>query len=106
MLSSECLLAVDGGTVTIDGVRVVRARNQNQCSLTPTKEYLIAGLREAGGRMLRTAAGADSVFEISDSRLIPLGREDRGLVREIEEVYGNDLSRIRSDIPRRQRHRN
>jgi hypothetical protein len=100
LLPSESLLVVLGGRVTINGIRVIliRVLNEFQFELRRNKEYLIAAYLDFGGKLIRPVAAIDGVFDISDSTLIPLAPKDRELVREMEQIYGNGLSRLRSGI--------
>jgi hypothetical protein len=101
LLPSESLLVIGGGEVVIDGIRVIRSLAENQFVLAPDKEYLIAAYLEFGGKLIRPVAKAAGVFAISDSALTSLGLKNNGLVREIDELYGNNLDRLRIGIRQR-----
>jgi hypothetical protein len=50
-------------------------------------------------------AQAAGVFRIEGTSLKPLGHEQHQLVREVEELYGNDIDSVRSDIELRRQMR-
>jgi hypothetical protein len=94
LLSSECLMVRPGGTITADGIRVVR---QPQFALDQGQEYLIAVYLDCGGKLIRPVARAEGVFAISDSALIPIGSKKHPLVRDVESAYENRLDQLRLD---------
>jgi hypothetical protein len=106
LLPSESLLVVQGGVVTVDGVRVVRRVGTEGNHFIPQEEYLILGYLDYGGKLIRRSSGRASVFKVQNTRLKPFGRKEHRLVREIQERYGDDLDRFRSDARLRPRQEN
>jgi hypothetical protein len=98
LLTSESLMVRSGGTINVDGVRVVRAIGQSQFVLDQDQEYLIAVYMDCGGKLIRPVARAAGVFAISsDSTLIPKSSKQYQLVSEVESAYENRLDRLRLD---------
>jgi hypothetical protein len=101
LLPSESLLVVSGGVVTVDGVKVVRKASTGGNHYIPKEEYLIVGYLDYGGKLIRPASGRAGVFRINNGYLKSVGQEEERLVREIKEVYGNDLDNLRSGVQSR-----
>jgi hypothetical protein len=97
-LSSESLLVVWGGVVTVDGVKVVQKVSTNGTHFIPKEEYLIVGYLNYGGKLITPSEGRAGVFRINNTRLKSFGQKEHRLVREIEERYGDDLERLRSGV--------
>lgn len=104
LLSSETLLVMPGSVVTVDGVRVVRAIDG--FALSKKQEYLIAAKLACGSKLIIPVADSAGVFRIENNNLSSLDRREHELVREVEQVYGNDLGRFRSDVRMRPRREN
>jgi hypothetical protein len=98
LLPSESLLIVSGGVVTVDGVKVVRKVSTAGNHFIPKEEYLIVARLDYRGELIRRASGREGVFRINNGRLKSFGEEEHRLVREIEEIYGNDLDNLRSGV--------
>jgi hypothetical protein len=98
LLPSESLLVVYGGVVTVDGVKVIRRVSTNANHFIPKEEYLIVGYLDYGGKLIRPVSGRAGVFRINNTHLKSFGQEEEQLVREIEEIYGNDLDNLRSNL--------
>jgi hypothetical protein len=103
LLPSESLLVVQGGVVTVDGVKVVRKVSTAGNHFIPKEEYLIVAYLDYGGKLIRPATGRAGVFRIDNGHLKSYGQKDGQLVREIEETYGNDLDNLRSGVQLRLR---
>jgi hypothetical protein len=103
LLPSESLKVVQGGEVTVDGVKVVRKVSTAGNHFIPKEEYLIVGYLDYGGKLIRPVSGRAGVFRINNGHLKSFGHEEHRLVREIQERYGNDLDRLRSDVQLRLR---
>jgi hypothetical protein len=101
LLPSESLLVEQGGVITVDGVTVVREVSTDGLVYFPKEEYLIVGYLDYGGKLIRPVSGRASVFHVINKRLMS-GQKEHRLVREIEERYGNELDRLRSDVQLRQ----
>jgi len=101
LLPSESLLAVSGGVVTVDGVKVVQSVSTEENLFIPKEEYLIVAYLDYGGKLIRPVSGRASIFHIINKRL-KSGQKEHRLVREIEEKYGGDLDLLRSDMQLRQ----
>jgi hypothetical protein len=97
LLPSESLLVVHGGVVTVDGIKVVGKVSTGGNHFILQQEYLIVGNLDYGGQRIRRISGRDGVFQINNTQLKSFGQKEHRLVREIEERYGNDLGRLRSD---------
>jgi hypothetical protein len=97
LLPSESLLVEQGGVINVDGVAVVREVSTEGDVFIPREEYLIVGYLDYGGKLIRPE-GRAGVFRINNTHLMPHGQKERRLVREIEEIYGNDLDRLRSSV--------
>jgi hypothetical protein len=93
---SECILIEPGAAATIDGIHVERL-DRNDYTLIRGREYLMAAYLQDGGKRI-TSLGPDSIFAITGSTLYPLATYDREVVRDVEQVYGNDLDRIRLSV--------
>ena len=100
LLPSESLLVMHGGEIIVDGVTVVREVSTGGVVLIPREEYLIVGYLEYGGKRI-SPTSRGSVFHVINKHLMS-GHKEHSLVREIEERYGNDLDRLRSDMRLRQ----
>jgi hypothetical protein len=98
LLPSESLLVVSGGVVTVDGVNVVQRVNTEGNQFIPKEEYLIVAYLDYGGKFIRPVTGRAGVFRINNTHLKSFGQKEHRLVREIEERYGNDLDRLRSNV--------
>ncbi len=96
LLSSESFLVVNGGTVTVDGVKVIRSFGSEEVPLALKREYLIAADLVDTDKRIRTVAKA-GVFLIDDTSLKPVRARGSQLAREVGEKYGNSLTRLRSD---------
>lgn len=106
LLPSESILIVSGGEITVDGFRVIRAISSDEVDYIPNEEYLIASHLDYSGKIIFPAAQAAGVFHIKNTDLKPLGHKQHQLVREVKEIYGNNLDRFRSDIQLRLQGRN
>jgi hypothetical protein len=106
LLPSESLLVVQGGVVTVDGVKVVRKVSTAGNHFIPKEEYLIIAYLDYGGELIRPATGRAGVFRINNGHLKSFGHNEEQLVREIEEMYGNDLDNLRSGVQLRLRREN
>jgi hypothetical protein len=102
LLPSESLLIADGGEITVDGVTVVSEFSTASVVYFPKEEYLIVGYLDYRGNLIRPVMGRGSVFHVINKRIMS-GQKEHRLVREIEERYGNDLDRLRSDVQLRLR---
>jgi hypothetical protein len=102
LLPSESLLFADGGEITVDGVTIVREVSTESVVYIPKEEYLIVAYLDHGGKLITPVIGRASVFHIMNKRLMS-GQKEHRLAREIEERYGNDLDRLRSDVQMRLR---
>ncbi|MGH9768799.1 MAG: hypothetical protein ACREAB_15315 [Blastocatellia bacterium] len=103
LLPSESLFFVDGGEITVDGIRIKKEiAGENKIELDLQAEYLIAAHLDCEGKLLRKVTSAEGFFHVQGETLKPFGQRDNGLVREIDRKYGNDLARIRSAIQSRQ----
>lgn len=96
LFPSESFLVVSGGTVTVDGIKVTRSVGSDEVPLALKREYLIAADLGYGDKRIRTVAKA-GVFLIDDTSLKPVRARHSQLAREVEEKYGNSLTRLRSD---------
>jgi hypothetical protein len=96
--SSESLLVLQGGVVDVDGVKVVRVFTNGEPSLTLNGEYLIPAKLEYGGKQMTPISGTESIFKVDGAALRPLGHKNGQFVREVQDTFGNDLSRIRSHV--------
>lgn len=96
LLPSESLLVVSGGVVTVDGVKVIRKVSTSGSHFIPQEEYLIVGYLDYGGKLIRPVTGRAGVFKVKNGHLKSFGQKEHRLVREIEEIYGNDLDNLRS----------
>lgn len=105
LLPSESILIVSGGEITVDGFRVIRAISSDEVDYIPNEEYLIAAALDYGGKVIFPVAQAAGIFRIENTNLKPLGHKQHQLVREVEEMYGNDVDRFRSDIELRRQMR-
>ena len=96
---SECILIEPGAVATIEGIHVERF-DRNDYTLIRGREYLIAAYLESGGKRITPVAnqGIDGIFAITSSTLYPLAPNDRDLVREVEQLYDNDLERLRLGV--------
>jgi hypothetical protein len=103
LLPSERLLVVHGGVVTVDGVKVVRRISTEEIAYIPKEEYLIIGDLVYGGKLITTGSGRSGVFKVKNGQLKSFGQKEHRLVREIEEIHGGDLDRLRSDVQLRLR---
>jgi hypothetical protein len=88
---------------TIDGIHVERW-GRDDYTLIRGREYLIAAYLESGGKRISPVAnhGIDGIFAVHGTTLYPLAPPDRKLVREVEQVYCNDLDLIRFGVRRYQ----
>jgi len=102
LLSSESLLIADGGEITVDGVTVVSEFSTESVVYFSKEEYLIVAYLDYGGKLIRPVSGRASVFHVINKRLMS-GQKEHRLVREVEEKYGGDLDRLRSDVQLRLR---
>jgi hypothetical protein len=100
LLPSQSILVAQGGVITVDGVAVVREVSAFDVVYIPKEEYLIVGLLDYGGKLIRPSSGRASVFHIINNRLKSAQKESR-LVREIEEKYDGDLDLLRADAQSR-----
>jgi hypothetical protein len=98
LIPSESLLVVSGGVVTVDGVKVVQSVSTEENHFIPKEEYLIIAYLDHGGKLITPVIGRAGVFRINNTHLQSFGQKEHQLVREIEEMYGNDLDRLRSNI--------
>jgi hypothetical protein len=98
LLPSESLLVVQGGVVTVDGVKVVKSVSSGGNHFIPKEEYLIVAVLDYGGNLIRPVSGRAGVFRINNGHLKSFGQKEEQLVREIEERYGGDLDRLRSNV--------
>jgi hypothetical protein len=96
---SECILIEPGAVADIEGIHVERQAN-NDYTLLRGREYLIAAYLESGGKRITPVAnhGIDGIFAVHGSTLYPMAPNDRELVREVEQVYCNDLDLIRLGV--------
>ena len=85
LLPSESLLVVQGGVITVDGVKVVRSVSTGENHFIPQVEYLIVGYLDYGGKLIRPSTGRAGVFRINNTHLRSFGQKEHRLVREIEE---------------------
>jgi hypothetical protein len=107
LLPSESLLVVWGGAVTVDGVKVAQKVSTSGNHFIPKEEYLIVGYLAYGGKLIEQVSGRAGVFRINNTHLKSFAqKEDEQLVREIEEIYGNDLDNLRSNLEFRLRQKN
>jgi hypothetical protein len=98
LLPSESLLVVSGGVVTVDGVKVRQSVNTDENHFIPKEEYLIVAYLSHGRNLITPVTGRAGVFRINNTHLKSFGQKEHRLVRQIEERYGNDLDRLRSNI--------
>ena len=91
-------MVVHGGVVTVDGVKVIRKVSTSGNHFIPKEEYLIVAYLDYGGKLIRSVSGRAGVFRINNTNLKSFGQKEHRLVREIEERYGNDLDRLRSNV--------
>ncbi len=96
LFPSESFLVVSGGTVTVDGIKVIRSFGSEEVPLALKREYLIAADLGYGDKRVRPIAKA-GVFLIDDTSLKPVRARHSQLAREVEEKYENSLIRLRSD---------
>ncbi len=102
LLPSESLLSEGCGTITVDGIRIESVVTRDKFVLDPQGEYLIAAYLDCEGKLIRQVAQSAGVFQIEYTTLKPLGQRHLELVREVDQKYGNDLARFRTDIQSRQ----
>ncbi len=95
---SECLMVRPGGSITVDGIRVVRSTTEYQFELDLKNVYLIAANLERGGKFIRPSAQSAGVFLVEGTNLKPLDVRNRLSVIEMKRLYDNDLTRFRSSI--------
>jgi len=105
LLPSESLLVVHGGVVNVDGVKVIRKASTDGNHFIPKEEYLIIAYLDYGGKLIRPVTGRAGVFRINNGHIKSFGQKEHLLVREIEEIYGNDLDNLRSNMQLRLRRR-
>jgi len=98
LLASEGLFHTTGGSVTVDGI-VIETLDDDPILLIQGREYLIAGDLE--DKIISPVAMVDGIFRVEGTKLKPLGDKNRRLVGEVERMYNNDLSRLRSDVQSR-----
>lgn len=98
LLPSESILIVSGGEITVDGVRIIRMISSCGVDYILNEEYLIASHLDYGGKVIFPVAQSAGVFRIENTNLKPLGHKQHKLVREVEEMYDNDIDRFRSDV--------
>lgn len=94
--STESFLFVNGGSVTVDGIKVTRALGSENPRLILKREYLIAATVDSEGKFIRPIAKA-GVFLIEGEAIKPVTARPSQLAHEIEERYGNSLIHLRSD---------
>jgi hypothetical protein len=82
---------------------VVRRISTEEIAYIPKEEYLIIGDLVYGGKLITTGSGRSGVFKVKNGQLKSFGQKEHRLVREIEEIYGGDLDRLRSDVQLRLR---
>ena len=103
LLDSESLLKGRGGSIMVDGIRVIQGINQNEFWLEPGREYIIAANLENGGKLISPINMSSGVFQVENSNLKPLGRKNNKFVQAVESMMNNDLNRFRSEIQARQK---
>lgn len=97
LLASEGLFHTTGGSVTVDGV-VIETLDDDPILLIQGREYLIAADLHCEGKIITPVAMVDGIFRVEDTKLKPLGDKNRRLVGEVERMYNNNLSSLRSDV--------
>jgi hypothetical protein len=102
LLASEGLFPTSGGSVTVDGI-VIETLDDDPIWLIQGGEYLIAADLTCEGKIITPVAMVDGIFRVEDTELKPLGLKNRRLVGEVERMYNNNLSRLRSDMQLRLR---
>ena len=106
LLPSECLLVVQGGTVQVDGIKITRLFNQEDVSFDLDKEYFIAAHLDHNSKFLSLIAHKSGAFLVDGSALKPLSTNDSQLVKEVRELFQNNLEHFRGDKRFRQELKN
>src|SRR5215813_1157207 len=103
LLASEGLFHTIGGSATVDGI-VIKTLYDDPILLIQGSEYLIAADLTCKGKIINPVAMVDGIFRVEGTKLKPLGDKNRRLVGEVERMYNNNLSSLRSDVQLRKWH--
>jgi hypothetical protein len=103
LLASEGLFHTIGGSATVDGI-VIKTLNDDPILLIQGSEYLIAADLTCKGKFINPVAMVDGIFRVEGTKLKPLGDKNCRLVGEVERMYKNNLSSLRSDVQLRKWH--
>lgn len=96
---SEAVVALTGGEITVDGVRIVNTAGKDDFDLSKNQEYLLFAHLESSGKFILPIQGSAGAYRIEKNTLVPLEkRSDHPIVREIRELYNNDLDSFRADV--------
>jgi hypothetical protein len=102
--AGEALLPSDAGEITIDGIRVIQ-RSAFGFRLQLNHSYVLCVYLESSGAIAQLAALTEGVFEIDSdgSSLLPMGRQDHPLVKDIHQRTGNSLEFLRKVLQEQRR---
>lgn len=92
----EIVVLRPGGTLIVDGV-TINARNPHFPLFDTSKTYLVF-LYNSSDALSYVGMEAAGTFEISNDKLLPLGRDDHPVVQDMKNLYGNSLNRAREGI--------
>jgi len=96
--NNEFAALLPGGSLTVDGVKVV-SRPPESPALPLFKKYLLFIDLDSANRVARIEYGPDSIFSVKEDGLIKAynGRAT-ALQQNIEARYGNSIDRIKAGL--------
>lgn len=95
---NEFAAYLPGGSLTVDGVKVV-SRSAESPALPLSKQYLLFIDLDSANRVARIEYGPDSIFSVKEDGLVKAHtRRATPLQLDIEARYGNSIDRVRASL--------
>lgn len=102
--ADEVLLPHSGGEMTFNGITVIQP-SAIGFRLQLNHSYVLSAYLKSSGAIAQLAALTEGVFEIDSdgSSLLPMGRQDHPLVKDIYQRTGNSLEFLRKVLQEQRR---
>lgn len=101
--ADEVLLSSAGGSIVSEGITVVE-RSPYEFRLRLDRQYVLTVYLEASGAIAERASTSDGFFELQpDGSMLPMGRKDLPLAKDIYVRTGNGLEFLRRALKEQRR---
>ena len=103
LAADEVLVPCAGGSIVSEGITVVE-RDPYEFRLRLDRQYVLTVYLEASGAIAARASTSDGFFELqADGSILPMGRKDLPLAKDIYVRTGNSLEFLRRALKEQRR---